>query len=284
MIFGKLLENVYAAVGLLELRNLATGGSATTIQDTSLVNKKGTNYYKDHIFFISKTTDGASPQGKFGIITSYATGATPTFTIPTVTDAVGAGDVYAVAKDTITLYEMIGQINMAMGELPAIRHENTSLTAAQDTLEYTLPIATKGYKIQEVMIGNATDGWKPVKEWKVKNAVGGSTETLVFQYQPPYDSATAANKTIRLIYLGKPAELATYSDTINEAYPDELVVSLCAWQVLQYYINKKNLHNNKGWMGRFQMAQQRYQKAAMDNPVRVQAGVQPRTFMWSSLP
>ena len=284
MILGKLLETTLTACGLLDLRQPATGGSTTTVQDTALLNKKGTNFYKDRILVVSKTTNGAAPQGQFGIVSAYSAANPPTFTVPTMTQTAHSGDIYAVMKNTIALYEAIEQINIAMDMLPAVRLEDTSLTASASTLEYTLPIATKGYPIQDVLIGNSTNGWKQKRDYKIRPAVGGSTETLVFQTQPPYDTNTPANGTIRLIYLGKQTALSAFSDTISEKYADELVNAVCAFQMIEYYINKKTLHNNKGWMGRHAFLQQRYQLALQNNPVRTPPGVSPRTVVLGNMP
>ena len=279
MNLGKLLEETYMAMGFLRLRSVATGGSATSIVDTALATLYGTNAFKKHIFFISQTTDGASPQGKFGVLpAAHYVAATQTFTIPTVTDAVGAGDIYSIMRPNLELYEMISKINLAMSKLPAVRLPNTSLTAAANTLEYTLPVATKGYEIQEVWIGNATDGWQKMTNWKISPAAPGSTETLVFNTQPDYDGTTAANCTIKLIYLGKQTALSAYSDTISEKYPDELVYSACFLTALEYYMTKKGLMVNRRWAPILQGARERYNLAKMDNPVRTPPAAQRRTY------
>ena len=70
MNYGQILEKTYEALGFVRLRSLATGGSATTIVDTSLATRFGTNAFRNHIFFISKTTDGLTPQSKFGLLPS----------------------------------------------------------------------------------------------------------------------------------------------------------------------------------------------------------------------
>jgi len=279
MILGYLLEQVYSALGFVKLQSIATGGSATTIVDTSLATRFGTNAFKKHLFFISKTTDGAAPQGQFGILpTAHYVASTWTFTIPTVTAAVGAGDIYTIMKPTIELYEMLSQINIGMALLPPVRLSDTSLTGTVNTLEYTLPVATKGYPIQEIWIGNATDGYKQNTDYRVRPATGGSTETLVFGSQPGYDSTTASNETINIIYLGKQTTLSTYSDTISEKYPDELVISACVYTALRYYMIKKGLMINRRWTPILQEYEKRYNRATVEHPVRTLPASQPKTI------
>jgi hypothetical protein len=67
MNLGKLLEEVYAACGLQVLRRVATGGSATTVEDTAIKNRKGDGFYAQganggHVMIISQTTDRAAPE------------------------------------------------------------------------------------------------------------------------------------------------------------------------------------------------------------------------------
>jgi hypothetical protein len=278
MNLGKLLEETYSALGFIRLRSLATGGSATTIIDTALAIQYPTNGFKKHIFFISQTTDGLSPQSKFGVLpAAHYVAATQTFTIPTVTDSVGAGDIYAIAKPTVDLYEMLGQINLAMAKLPAVRLSDVSLTAAKDTLEYTLPLAVKGYEIQEVWIGNATDGYQKDNNYRVRPAVGGSTEKLVLGTQPDYDPDTAADHTIDIIYLGRQTTLSVYSNTISEKYPDELVYSCCFMTALEYYMKKKGLMINRRWTPILEGAKERFNRAMAENLPRAKPASLQRT-------
>lgn len=280
MNLGKLLEETYSNCGFVKLRGVATGGTTQTIVDSSLATRYSSNAFKRHIAFISETTDGAAPEGQYKLLnaTGTYTAATWTINLPSVvTAAVGAGDIYSIMKPTIELYEMIQQINAAMGKLPAVRLEDTSLTASASTLEYTLPIATKKYPLQDVHIGNATDGWKRFKNYEVRPASEGSTETLVFLSQPPYDADTSTNQTIKLTYLGKQTSLNSYDDSISEKYADELVYAVCAYTALNYHITKKNLLTNKRWVAKLGVFQQRYYEALRDNPVRVPPSVQPRT-------
>src|SRR5688572_22050535 len=126
MLFGKLLEEVYIAVGLQFQRRVATGGSTTTVVDSGYVNRKGDGHYAQgpnggHILFISQTTDDGAPVNQFGEVSAYTfSTSTPTFTIPVLSAAVGAGDIYAVMKPQVQLYEMIGRVNEGLRRLGEI--------------------------------------------------------------------------------------------------------------------------------------------------------------------
>ena len=270
MILGKIIEKVGEALGLTKFTSIATGGSTTTIVDTALATRYATNGFKQHIVIITKTTDGAAPQGEFGLFpTAHWVTATKTFTIPTVSAAVEAGDLYTVIKPTIPIYELLSQINVGLGKLDAIALVDTSLTTLNETREYTLPIATKGYEIQDVKIGNSTTGYFRHTDYLIRRAVGGSTETIVFTTQPPIDLNTPANHTIEITYLAKPSVLSVYSDAVSEKYADELVISQVALSVLEYHMNKKRLYRNRNWIALLSHLQGRLGLALQESPVEV---------------
>ena len=274
MNLGHLLEKTYEALGFVRLKSIATGGSATTIVDTAQATLFGTNAFKKHLFFISQTTDGLTPQNKFGVLpAAHYVSATQTFTIPTVTDAVGAGDVYTIVKPTIGLYEMISQINIGMAMLPAIRLSSETLTVVAGQFAYAVPLAAAHYSIQEVWGGNDTDGWSRSSVWKVYPNAVGATPDILFP-----DDPSSEGDTIKLVYLGKQTSLSLYSDAISEQYPDELVYSACAFAALRYYMTQKGLMINRRWTPVLEAAKERWNRATMENPVRNIPAVRQRTF------
>lgn len=274
MNLGHLLEKTFEALGFVRLKSVATGGSATTIVDTALATLFGTNAFKKHIFFISQTTDGLTPQNKYGILpAAHYVAATQTFTIPTVTDAVGAGDVYTIVRPTVDLYEMLAQINIGMAMLPAVRLPNESLSVVSDQSVYSIPLAAAHYPLQEVWTGSDADGWAKQTAYEIHPSAAGSTPDLVFQSQP-----SDAGDGIKLIYLGKQTALTTYSDAISELYPDELVYSACALAALRYHMVKKGLMINRRWTPILENFKERYNRANAENPVRNPPATRQRTF------
>src|SRR5215217_7571506 len=144
MILGELLEKVYRRIHDDVVDGVATGGSATQITDSSLSGKYQANKFKNWVAFITRSTDGLSPQNRYAIISAYdITGIT---TIASVTDPVQAGDEYAFCKGSIPLYTLIKLCNDAMLRLGNIPLVDVSLSVAASTIRYTMPIATKGRK------------------------------------------------------------------------------------------------------------------------------------------
>lgn len=274
MNLGHLLEKTYEALGFVRLKSIATGGSATTIVDTAQATKFGTNAFRNHVFFISQTTDGLTPQNKFGVLPAahYVAG-TQTFTIPTVTDAVGAGDIYTIARPTIELYEMISQINIGMSMLPFIRLSNEALAVVAGQFAYAVPLAAARYSIQEIWAGNDTDGWIRSSVWKMYPNAVGATPDILFPDDPGSDG-----DTIKLVYLGKQTALSLYNDPVSDLYPDELVYSACALSALRYHMTKKGLMINRRWTPVLEAAKERYNRATVENPVRNIPATRQRTF------
>jgi hypothetical protein len=143
LILGQLLEQVYREIHADVVDGVATGGTATTIVDTGLITQPFVeNRFKNWVAFISRSTDGLSPQSKYEIVTLYVK-ATGTITIPTVTDAVAAGDEYSLCKPDVPLYTLIKLCNDGLNGL-FYAALDTSLTSSSGETRYTLPIATKG--------------------------------------------------------------------------------------------------------------------------------------------
>lgn len=262
MIFGQLLENIYREIHSDIVDGVATGGTATTIVDTGLITKTYTeNRFRDWIAFISTTTDGLSPQSKFGIATAYVK-STGTITIPTVTDTVGAGDTYAICKPDVPLYTLTKLCNDGLKQLGRIWVRNTSLTTAADTLNYTIPIAAKGIRPRSIQIRDVDYVYHTVPNYEIQPAAGGSTTTLYFKQQPPYSTTNA--HTILYDYMGYHPAVSLYSDTINEVLHDRLVIASCVERVFHWKAMPKQ---RKIDMQNWQLAKQLLQEAMQMYPI-----------------
>lgn len=229
---GQLLERVYREIHDDIVDGLATGGSATTIVDSTLASKYTENKFKNWIAFISTTTDELTPQSKYATISAYVN-STGTATIATLTDAVGAGDTYSFAKGTIPLLTMGKLVNDALGMLGRITYLDTSLTTAATTLNYTLPIATKGVRPNKVYLRKTDYTEYDVPNYQILPAAGGSTETLLFDTQPPYPY------TIVIEYNIIHPALTLYSSTVSETIHDALVVAACVERVYHWKMTPK---------------------------------------------
>lgn len=280
MNLGALLEHVYRACGLQVIRRKATGGTTTTVVDTAYTNRKGDNFFAQganggHILFISETTDGAAPQGQFGEVSGFVNSGGPTFTVPTMTAVAGAGDIYAVMKPTLPLYEMIAQVNAGLRRLGNLDRVDTSLTGLTDTLAYSLPSGVNATNIKKVEIGNDDPdyGWMDARGYSVQPKAAGTGDQIIFTNQPPYDPNTAANRTIKITFHGPHPTLASYSDYVEKSVPDELAIAFCAETAWEYLMQKRPASfGDKTKLSQFASMQQRRQEAEFKFPVRSQPG------------
>lgn len=291
MQLGKLLEEVYKACGLQVIRRKATGGSTTTVVDSAYTNKKGDNYFAQganggHILFITETTDGLAPQGQFGEVSGFVNSGGPTFTVPTMTAAAGAGDIYAVMKPVIPLYEMIAQVNAGLRRLGNLDKVSTSLTGLADTLAYTLPSGVNATNIKKVEIGSDDPdyGWQDARGYNLQPQAAGTGDQIIFTSQPPYDSTTAANKTIKITYHGPHPILSDYDDYVEKSVPDELAIAFCAETAWEYLMQKRPASfGDKTKLSQFASIQQKRQEAEFKFPVRSQPGSAKRRIRFGEM-
>lgn len=230
---GQLLERSYRDMHADIVDGLATGGTTTTIVDTGLTSKSfRENHFKDWVAFISRTTDAAAPQYQFGIATAYVK-SSGTITIPTVTATVGAGDEYALCNPLVPLYTHIKLCNDALNDL-FYAAVDTSLTTVAETVRYTLPIATKGIEPYQVYLRDPSDYTiYEAPNWFIEAAAPGSTETLVFKWQPDTDL------TIVLDYASLHPQLTTYSSSVSEKIHPALAVAACVEKALYWKMKPK---------------------------------------------
>ena len=256
MNLGTLMEEVCVACGLQVLRRAATGGSTTTVVDSGILNRRPDGYYAQgekggHLVFISDTTDDLAPIHQFGEVSSFTLSAsTPTFTIPTLTAAVASGDIYAVMKPEVQLYELIGRINAGLRRLTEQERVDTSLTTLAETIAYNLPAGIRASNILGIEIGNDTDGWGDVTGYSVTPKSGASLDQLIFVSQPATDSTTPANQTIKIRYQYVHPTLSVYSDSVEKSVHDELAVAVCTKAVMELIMRKRpSSFSNKARLG-----------------------------------
>lgn len=282
MQFGKLLEEVYSQCGLRVLRRAATGGTTTTVVDTGMINRKADGTYAQgsnggHILFISQTTDRAAPEGQFGEVSAYTlTTTTPTFTVPTLSAAAGAGDIYSVMKPSLQLYEMIALCNVGLQRLPALELVDTTLTGLSNTRYYNLPLAVGAYELLGIEIGSDTYGWKDASGFSITPNSSNTQDKLIFTSQPPYDSTTAANQTFKIRYRAKHPVMSIYSDYIEKSVPDVVAIATCVQSAIENLMAKRtSSYGNKNLMSFYQDVMNRANKILAENPIRMK----PATFL-----
>lgn len=267
MILGQLLEQVYRNIHADIVDGVATGGSSTTIVDSSLSGRFQENKFKNWIAFISRTTDGLSPQSKYGIISSYTNGGTAT--IPDLTDAVSAGDEYSFCKPDIPLHTLRKLCNDAMKGLGRIPLVDTSLTVDADTVRYNLPLAIKGRKPSRVFFRDpATSVIAHPPNYEIEPAASGSQAALVFKKQNLTTTSSVFDTwhgwTIVIYYEGLHEQLVEYDDPVNETIHENLAVAACVEQAMKWKVYPRQRKTDKeNWL----MAKQALEDAKRDYPI-----------------
>lgn len=224
-----LLQEVYTRLEQTKAVT-ATGGSTTTVIDTTLSSAYLANNFAGYTAFVTKDSAGAgaAPEGEFQRVSAYNE-TTKTLTVDTAfTVAVAAGDVVTLAKGAAYPLTDVKRIcNQVLQKMGAVRQLDSSLTTADNQTEYTVPLACKG-KVIDVWLQLHNDDsddnqWTPIPH-KIIPAASGSTETLVIEQY------TAGYK-IGLEWEGLHAVVSAYADPICEYIPREYVVTYCALEV-----------------------------------------------------
>ena len=239
MKLGELLERTYRAIHDDIVDGVATGGDATTIIDSSLSGKYQANKFKNWIAFITRTDNGLSPQGRYGIISAYV--GTGTATISSIADSVQAGDEYSFCKGSVPLYTLTKLCNDALKGLGRIPLVDTSLTLAASTIRYTLPAVIKGKRPDYIYFREPTTFRRfPAPNWDIEPAASGSPATLVFKKQNIYATGISnvfqplVGYTIVIHYQGYHEPLTAYSSPVNETIHDNLAVAACVLEAFKW--------------------------------------------------
>lgn len=221
----------------------ATGGSTTTTTDTTL-RTEANDYWNGGTLWVLKDAAGAgaAPQGEYARVSDFATTG-GIITHAAVTSAVAVGDVYAVAKRTYPLVNLIQVINQALddlGHLPNV--DITSLTGATDQTEYTLPVAAN-LDLRQVWLQRDNDDsndnrWMLLHNWYIQNTTIGSGDTLVFPYQLPTDY------DLKLVYAANHTRLQAYGDKLHDSVPLRLVIYQAAAKALRWYKDKHRVSDD----------------------------------------
>lgn len=271
MNLSNLLQNIYSDMGQTDPQFgnfVATGGSATTFVNTDFANFESPpeeDTLKNRIAFVHSTTDGLTPQGKWGKVSAYAE-ATQTATIATVTDAIGAGDVIMLVKqDLFPLQETIFRVNRALTNLGVVRTPDTSLTTEADKTEYALPVAAKRELLQvyyQTEVGDSDDNyWQPVSGWSVQPTSAGSTGLLVLPQLP-------SGRTIKLVYMGIHATVSAYNSEISDDIHPKVATLASLLECLKWYNNRdENQGANEYFTWLMQNTEQQLMQAKAEFPI-----------------
>lgn len=238
---------------------VATGGSATTIIDTVERTETDDRWLNGTAWILYDAAGaGASPQGKYSLVSDFVQ-STSTITLrDTVTDAVASGDRYAVANRRYPLHLLIQKINETFGVIE--KTDITTVTFAADQTEYSLP--SDVLSLKEVYVQATTDDtndnrWEKIYDWDVEKSATGTANKIIFGRQ------FETNAEAKLVYLTYHAKLQVATDKLDDSIHIDKVVYNAAvgcliWrkatvgdddssinELLNYYQAKANEINNE---------------------------------------
>lgn len=211
---------------------VATGGTPTTIIDT-VERTEEDDYWIGGTAWILRDSAGAgaSPEGKYSVITAFDNGTSVITLRDTVTDAVAAGDRYAVGKVRYPLWLLIQKINEAvegMGEYPVT--DKATITTASKQTEYSIPIAANRNLIRiSIQTNDDTNdyGWKSLDgAWTIERTAIGTADLLILSFQP------SSGKLLKLEYGDVHDPLYVYTDELSETVHVQRVVTLATIKCL----------------------------------------------------
>ena len=183
---SQLLQDAYRSLGRT-YSFVATGGSATSAICTNLKELYQEGDIDDYALFVSSTTDNLTPEGKYAMVSAYLESSN-TITIPTITDAIGAGDVITIADTQFPLQEMIALANLALQSLGDMVLIDTSITTVAGQSEYAIPVLLKRHKPIRIQYqqntGDSDDNqWVTLNpgEYEIFPATAGVSGLLIFK-------------------------------------------------------------------------------------------------------
>jgi hypothetical protein len=234
---SKVMERAWRETGF-SIDILATGGSTTTIVDTSAQFTADDSLIGGTALVVRDGGgSGAAPEGEFQRISDYVA-STTTFTVAAAfSSAVAAGDSILLATPRIRLPQMRVAVNDALANLGTISLVDTSIVTADNQTEYALPVGLKIERLLDVQLqGSTADGndnryTSIIGQTSYVPAAPGSTGLLII---PQF----AADYTIKIIYEGVHPTLFTFSDKVSETIQEELAVAATIDKVMTWYSSK----------------------------------------------
>jgi hypothetical protein len=212
----------------------ATGGSVTTLLDASLedVYTEEDVKYGTIIVTYDAGGAGAAPEGETGRISAYDE-TTQTFTIPTLTAALAAGDRAIVIMPDYPWEVLLSKSNEALRDLGEIFLIDTSLTSSESVTQYTLPTALDYKDPYAIYIrsSSATSDydWKNLMNWRIEPAAPGAARQLIFPYH------LDGGNTICIVYEAFHPELTVASSVVSGTVPLPLIEVSIAIKLLEWY-------------------------------------------------
>jgi len=246
------------------VESTATGGSATTLEDSVILTEADDHWNKGTVWIL-KDAAGASalPEGQYAVISDFDNG-NNRCTIGTIT-AVASGDTYAITDRRYKLGDLIMAINRAIrdaGYIPVT--DTTTVDTAAAQTEYDLPIAAN-HDLRTVEIetntSDADDNQFTPIQFDIQHTAVGTADLLVFHRQPP------TSRDVKLVYMSPHVKLVDYDDKLSESVPYERVIYRAVVNAMRHYQMKT--HEDGDWFtGTLRDYVRRADKADLEHPIK----------------
>lgn len=229
-----LLADSFAALGRSEV-SIATGGTTTTLVDSTFAGQGKDNDYLDGTVIILRDVagTGAAPEGEFKRISS-STDSSGTLTFDAMSAAPAAGDTYMRVDSYFTLQNMIKHANAGLRSLGELANVDTvTLDTVTEQTEYTMAVAWKRREPIRIDIQGKTTAandnkWYPLDDWAYVPASPGSTGLIEFKHQP------TANRDLRIWYYEDHPQLTGYNGAVAEVIHPSLAVAATVYEALRW--------------------------------------------------
>lgn len=238
---GQITHKVASALQILS-DGKATGGSTTTIVDTSL-RTEADDYWNFGSAWVWYDAGGlsADPEYSFSVISDF-TASSDTITLrDALPSAVSSGDKYSICRrigNDAWIDVIIQKVNdalRAVGPIPQV--DTTTIDIASNQTEYgTIPI-TANMDLRQVFLQTNKDAndnlWVELFNWYVDPGTPGNAGTLVLPAQE------SAGYGLKLVYMDYHPEMQIAADVMSDHVPLDRVVMPAVLDCL-YWMKRKN--------------------------------------------
>lgn len=217
-----LTHEVAAELGVV-VEGYATGGSITTIVDANERTETDDHFNGGSAWILRDSAGaGAAPENEMEIISDFAN-STNTITLQSaLSEAVAAGDWYALATKLYPLYQIIRQINRALTTIGPVPVTSKTLTTVAGQTLYDLPAVAMNLQINDVRVATSSDSDDPdyvtVYDWDIERTAVGSVDKL---YLP---DRFGTGFTVAIDYIDYHIGLRVETDQLNERIPKQYLI------------------------------------------------------------
>lgn len=221
--FGSLIAEVAMNAGMA-WHGVCTGGTTSTIVDTTYRTQEADDHWLYGSVVITKTTDGFAPIDQYAFVSDFV-GSTGTITVPPAevfSSAPQASDEYVVIDPRLPLAIIKNKVNLALENLKRIVVDTATVTLADNDTEYTL-VADAAMDLRKVWVSTETgtdnNEWREVDGWSLQySATVGDPPKLII---PIYYAV--AGYTLKYEYAYPHPTLTQGISKLDETIQDEEV-------------------------------------------------------------